>query len=140
MSDIRVGETYIVACPFLRQAYRRFDEDGGYVELSWRPGIKWQNIGPEDCSPVAHGWGMVEYRVIDIHKPPHPYPARVFFVRQWVDPSGRRFGHNKLRIMTVDALRRRTRSYQPAGLDNQSDLIVEDLNEEELAKLIQGAS
>ncbi len=127
--DVQIGKTYRVSCPFYREKYMDAE---GYERPSWRPGVVWEIEGPEDyCHPRAHGMGWVEYRVVAISELPKPYPARVFFLRKWVSPAGTRFGHGKLRIMTMGAFKRRLQSYIPAGVSPYHEIAVADLTPEQ---------
>jgi len=110
--------SYEVRCPFVRTTYGEQDEDGVSEVPSWRPGVNWQQVGPYDSEPYHDGLGSVIYTVVDLHRLPRPYPARVFFTRKWVSPDGHRFGKNRLHIMTLDAFRRRLQSYKFAGSDD----------------------
>lgn len=123
-SDIEVGKSYPVDCPFVRDVFVEWDEDGESKTLSWKPGIVWEQCGPEDVHPVAHGFGKVIYTIVDVHKLPHPYPARVFFTRKWQDPDGRVFGRTKLHIMTTGTFKSRLRGYLFAGHDGREPVLV----------------
>lgn len=131
-----VGQEYRVACPFVRSVYTSYTEDGPSNILSWKPGIIFEVVDPwgDSSAPIAHGEGTAVYRVIDIHRLPYPYPARVFFIRTWVSPDGKAFGLRKLRITTLDAFRRRISGYRVAGCD--ATYIVEDLDEAAKADLL----
>lgn len=133
--SVEVGETYRVACPFIRTAFEDYDEGGVFKSLSWEPGIKWEVLG-EDASARSHGVGSVEYTVISRHKPPHPYPARIFFTRKWVAPDGKKFGTSRLRIMTEAQFKTRIRSYISAGVDRWTKFVCEDLSHPEISALL----
>ncbi|AWC25388.1 hypothetical protein CO731_04883 [Aminobacter sp. MSH1] len=130
------GQTFEVDCPFVRDPYREQDEDGVITTLTWKPGVIWEMVGPEDARARAHGVGRVRYTVVSVHNLPRPYPARVFFLRKWISPEGREFGANKLHVMTRDAFRRRCHSYQPAGADQWTELVVEDMSADEREKAL----
>lgn len=134
---METGQTFEVACPFVRSTYTEFDADGPVTTLTWRPGVEWEITGPEgEADMRAHGMGKVRYTVVSVHKLPRPYPARVFFTRKWVSPDGREFGAGKLHVMTIDAFRRRTTSYKPAGADFYTQLVVRDLDADERAEAL----
>lgn len=135
MITITVGASHEVDCPFVRQRFDWFDEDGQCSTLSWKPGIEWEDVG-ETAEPRAHGWGKVQYRVVAVVSLPAPYLARVFFTRKWVSPDGKPFGSKALRITTLSAFRRRLRSYRPAGVEDYHTLIVSDLDDEAKAALL----
>lgn len=136
---LQKGEEYRVSCPFVRAVYTYYDEGGSYSSITWRPGIVFECAGPhgDDSYPVAHGVGTVVYRIVDIHKLPHPYPARAFYVRTWIDPDGRSFGKTSLRISTADALRRRIQGFRVPGCDDE--YLVQDIDAAEKAQMIAGA-
>ena len=135
-----IGKEYRVACPFVRSVYTSYNEDGPSSILSWRPGVIFEAVGPwgDSSAPMAHGEGTAVYRVVDIHKLPTPYPARVFFIRTWVSPDGNAFGLRKLRITTLDAFRRRIAGYRSTACDDP--YIVEDLDEAAKADLLGRSS
>ena len=109
MTIIEPGSTYRVDCPFVRATIHKFFPDEGEVtEIeTWNPGIRYDEVGPEDSEPVTDGWGYVIYKIVDTHKLPAPYHARAFFIRTFETPDGNVFGKRSLRVMTVRALRRR---------------------------------
>jgi hypothetical protein len=134
-----IGASYTVECPFLRDVHSQWDVDGPEYSLTWRPGVEFRPAPPygEDYDAVAHATGFVNYRVVDIHRLPKPYPARVFFVRQWVTPEGKIFGRTNLRITTLEAFKRRLAGYRPAGEAN--GWLVEDLSPDEIDGLLARA-
>ena len=109
---IEAGAVFKVTYPFMRIEYEKteWDDEGaaGSVIKSWKPGVEYVPSGPygEDSEGVCDGEGWMVLTVVDVFKP-GKYPARVFFTRQWVDPEGRTFGKNNLRIMTLPAFKRR---------------------------------
>lgn len=128
---IEAGQVFLVDCPFIRAPFEHWDEEGSCKVLSWRPGVVWDLRYPDDADMRAHGMGKVRYEVVSVAKLPRPYPTRVFFTRKWLSPDNREFGTKKLRVMTLEAFRRRCQSYKPAGADDLDHLIVKDLTEEE---------
>lgn len=106
------GDVFTVAYPFIREHVSLFGEDGPYEAVKWRPGASYELCGPEgDVDILAHGEGQMVLSVQDVHKPGR-FPTRVFFTRHFVDPDGNRFGKQGLKIMTVDAFKRRARGYR----------------------------
>jgi hypothetical protein len=115
---IQAGETYEVAYPFVRSTYetRDFDADTGMDYVSdvvdcWKPGIESEMVYHDEAEAVADGVGKMLLTVVSVHPLPRPYPTRVFFVREWVDPDGKRFGKKKMHIMTLAAFRRRASGF-----------------------------
>lgn len=108
---IEVGKSYYAAYPFIREVYSYLMDIGGtgqnVNQLCWKPGVKYELIGPyaEDGTAVANGMGSVTYHVVSICPLPRPYPARVFYTRQWTSPDGRVFGKKNLRIITLVSFR-----------------------------------
>lgn len=134
MSGIEVGRTYAVTCPFTRDVFSEWGEDGVAHSLTWKPGVRWTE--GEYPEAIAHGVGQVLYSVVSVHELPRPYPARVFYTRQWVSPDGKAFGKKALRVTTREAFRRRLAGYRPQGFDGWS---IEEMGEEECAALLASA-
>jgi hypothetical protein len=111
MSDFTPGAFIEVAHPFVLEEYSGFDEDGPLKRMSWRPGVRFEMIGPEDSGSFADGIGKQVLTIISTHKPGR-YPERVFYTRQWVSPDGHQFGKTKLRIITAAAFRTIIKGYR----------------------------
>jgi hypothetical protein len=105
---LEAGQEHRAKFPFLRTTYEKMPDDIDGTGLpvdtpTWRPGV-------EDCCnqysswSEAHGEGEVIYSVVATFKP-GKYPERVFYLRNWVDPDGKRFGKNNLRITTAQNFR-----------------------------------
>lgn len=105
---IESGKEYRAKFPFLRTTYEKMPDDIDGVGLpvdmpTWRPGV--ENCCDQYSSwDEAHGDGEVIYSVVATFKP-GKYPGRVFYLRNWVDPDGKRFGKNNLRITTAQNFR-----------------------------------
>ncbi len=112
-----VGETYQAWHPFTRGEHTDlfdFEEagSGGTFAMpaphpTWVPGFRFEQCGQygEDTEEVWDGEGVQLRTVISLHKPAH-YPERVFYVRQWRDPSGKVFGKANLRVEVAGVFRR----------------------------------
>lgn len=140
-AELIKGQTYTLEHPFVRSTYFEQDEDGGGNVISWKPGVIYEYEddgsgyrGQHVC--FAHGVGSVHYTVVDLHKLPHPYPARVFYTRKWTDPDGRMFGKNKLLMTTLPALKRRVNE---TGLVRHKVEDVVDLSDADKRKLLEAA-
>lgn len=72
---------------------------------SWRPGTRDEFLPPDSTEDVADGIGSQEITVVSVHKPGR-FPHRVFYTREWIDPSGKRFGKPGCRVKTLSAFRR----------------------------------
>lgn len=104
MSDIyKQGDVFAVDAMFCRTLHSFYDGSGDNEFLSWKPGFEFEarTCAELEPYPVFHGWGKVVYTVISYHKLPKPYPARVFYTRKFVDPDGKEFGKNGLKIKSV---------------------------------------
>lgn len=109
--------------PFVRDEHcvEGVDHDGLPLCIqfgNWRPGTRMESRGLRapyyeeeiiDC--LADGMGQIELTAISIHRP-GKFPTRVFFTRHWIDPDGKRFGKNKLRMTTVNAFAALTTGYR----------------------------
>jgi len=90
----------LIDYPFVRTEKEFFDGKDLQKVKCWRPGIDWEVDDYGDGSPWAEKLGKMVLTEIDSHKLPKPYPERVFYLREWIDPDGRRFGKRNLRIIT----------------------------------------
>lgn len=106
-----MADTRIVAYPFVRVRLETWDADGASNVLSWRPGIRYVWIGPENTEAVAHGMGLMKLMVVSRHKPGR-YPERVFYTRKWVDPEGKEFGKSRCLIATAEKFNRISKGYR----------------------------
>lgn len=113
MGEVLVEGQYAVRYPFVREkaiAHWEYSEDGPVEIETWRPGIVYEQCGPEDVEAVAHGEGLMLLNIVSSHKPGR-YPERVFYERRWVDPDGNVFGRAKLLIATREKFNRLSRGY-----------------------------
>lgn len=109
--DFVDGETIEFEYPFIRTLYSECDADGVFDVLSWKPGIRYVNVYPDDSEALADGIGRAVITVIGTHKP-GKYPTRIFFTRKWLSPHGTLFGKAGLKITTVGAFRNLISGYQ----------------------------
>lgn len=109
-------EVYEVRYPFVRSTYSRFDVDeegfGSVDEPTWKPGVRNEDVYPDDCIAVADGVGLMRLTVVSRHTPSPKYRERVFFTREWVDPDGRTFGKKTLRMLGAQAFKRIATSFR----------------------------
>lgn len=113
---MKPGDVFTVEpWPFVLEDYNEplDDEDarGVHAVKSWRPGVRHELVH-YDGQAVADGLGTMLVKVIDVHRLPHPYPARVFFTRQWRDPDGNVFGKRRLLIRSVGEFTKMLRGYR----------------------------
>ena len=107
---IKVGSTYRVKFPFVAESHAVFGDEAPVPDETWRPGVRWEQCSPEDFEAVAEAEGEMILTVVDTHKPGR-YPERVFYTRKWIDPDGKEFGDERLRITTTGTFRRRATGY-----------------------------
>jgi hypothetical protein len=110
------GDVTTISYPFVRDTFSEYD-GADYVETpTWKPGIRFEDIGPEDVGALADALGAATFTVVDVFKP-GSFPTRVFFTRQFTNPDGKVFGKGGLHIVTLEKFRRLTRGYQhPFGI------------------------
>lgn len=107
------GQEHRAQFPFTREVYEAppDDPEGDWVKVpSWKPGAE---LGADQYDEwcVADGRGEVVYTVIAVFKP-GSFPTRVFYTRNWIDPDGKRFGKNNLRITTAQHFRTLIKGYR----------------------------
>lgn len=115
--EIEAGKTYEVECPFVQTTFTEFDADGASEVPTWAPGVDWVMYG-DYGEPVADGVGKVLYEVVSVHELPGRYHARVFYIRQWVDPDGKQFGKRNLRIKGIQSFLQMTQLYRFGGYED----------------------
>lgn len=114
MTEFFAGQQHRAQYPFVRTTYDALPDDADGVPQerpTWRPGVEHENLSQYSEWTYADGMGAVEYVVIGVFKP-GSYPARVFYTRTWVDPDGKRFGNQKLRITTMQNFRTLIKGYR----------------------------
>lgn len=105
------GQELRAAYPFVRTEYDSGNEDGPFTIQTWKPGVNFESDGFDGVDACADANGEVVFTVIAVFKPAS-YPERVFYLRHWVDPDGKRFGKNKLRITTNQHFRELIKGYR----------------------------
>ncbi len=104
------GDILQFSYPFVRDTFSEMDEDGVSTSACWRPGVRMVDY-LEHQEAVADGIGQQIITVVSTHKP-GKFQERVFYTRQWRDPSGKVFGRSSLRVATAGALKTLTRGYR----------------------------
>lgn len=99
-SKFAAGQFHEVAYPFVRELVSLFDGEGPADTWSWRPGVRYELVPPDDSEAIADGLGQVSYTVVATFKP-GSFPERVFYTRRWRAPDGREFGKSCLHIATA---------------------------------------
>lgn len=106
------GAVFEVAYPFVLEEFGMPDEIPG---PSWRPGIRYDHFidgyGDPDSEAVSDALGKQILTIVSAHKPGH-FPTRIFYIQQWEDPNGKRFGKGGLKIKTAAAFTRMLRGYR----------------------------
>lgn len=109
--ELAIGYTFSVKFPFYKTTTSLSDGDGGgFVIETWAPGVLSNILGPGDIEYIAHGEGLMFLTVVGVYKP-GKFPVRIFFTRQWQDPSGKCFGRQKCHIVTLQKFKRLIRGY-----------------------------
>ena len=113
---IEAGQEHRAAFPFIRTTYDAMPDDCMINAMpvehpTWRPGVEHEQCNSGDTWSFAHGDGEVVYSVIAAFKP-GKYPSRIFYLRNWIDPDGKRFGRNNLRISTTQHFRMLLKGYR----------------------------
>lgn len=103
MNEIKEGQVFTIKYPFIKEAYKSFDEAGEFETMGWKPGTR---QFPLYSYEEADGEGYVEYTVISTHKPSNKYPTRVFYTRRWIAPDGSTFGRNRLNVTVQSRFKR----------------------------------
>lgn len=112
MTDPIVPGAFIeIRYPFVLEDVDPWFEGIEGTMKSWRPGVRYQLVPPDDSEAVADAHGTMIMTVVSIHKPAH-YPERVFYTRRWRSPLGKEFGKPRLIIVTAEKFRRLARGYQ----------------------------
>ncbi len=99
---IQAGQVFQFSYPFVRDVFSEMDEDGVSESPTWKPGARFVNTPTGGTDTLADGIGQQILTVIGSYKP-GKYPLRIFYTRQWRDPSGKVFGKGSLRIKSQAA-------------------------------------
>lgn len=110
MIEFAEGMVFRAAYPFVRDEYESWDADGVSKVKTWKPGSRFEWVGPEDTACVADAMGEIILTVVSVHQPGR-YPTRVFFTQRWRDPAGREFGKGALRCAVASKFRRLAKGY-----------------------------
>lgn len=115
MSEFFCGSEHRAPYPFIRTTYEAMPDEPESAPVerpTWRPGVEHDNVEPYGSTiTYADRMGEVVFTVIGVFKP-GSFPTRIFFVRKWVDPDGKVFGNNKLRITTQQNFRQLIKGYR----------------------------
>ena len=65
---------------------------------------------PDDSEAYCNAVGEMILTEVSRHKPGR-YPTRVFYLREWVTPDGKRFGKPALRMCSAEKFNRLSRGW-----------------------------
>ena len=106
--------SYRVKFPFIQDEYSGL-MDGEFVEAVkiWRPGTRCEHgdYKYSDEQWVADGEGYMVLEVLGTFKPGR-FPERTFYLRRFIDPAGRQFGKEKVRVIASTAFKRMLKGYR----------------------------
>lgn len=111
MIEPATGMVFSVCYPFVRDTFSQFDGEDYVDAPTWKPGIRYEAIGPEDSGAVADAEGWMKLTVEAVFKPGR-FPTRVFYTRAFINPDGKPFGKGGLKICTLEKFRRIALRYQ----------------------------
>ena len=102
-----VGQVFSRWTPFIVED-RDIPDFGGETSFgtvsikSWRPGVRYENVAPDDAEPVWDGEGM-ETRTIVAIAHIDGGGLRILYRREWQKPDGKTFGKKTVRLTTPSA-------------------------------------
>jgi len=106
-----------VKFPFVRETYSGPTAEPGVWANdlpTWKPGTRreWSE-GDYDTEEwwVADGEGLMLLEVLGTYKP-GKYPERTFYLRRFVDPTGKEFGKAKVRVIATGAFKSMAKGYR----------------------------
>lgn len=103
---IEPGASFKVQFPFVMVVGHTIGEDCPSFFPSWKPGVE-----PDNTGAHYHGDGFMVLTVVSVHKPGN-YHQRVFYTRKWIDPSGKVFGKDTLKVTSQGNFRRLISGYK----------------------------
>ena len=128
-APLEPGTSFQVQFPFVLTVDTVLDEDGPCDVASWRPGSE-----PDNDGAHYHGEGFMVLTVVSVHKP-GKYPPRVFYTRKWIDPQGKTFGKDNLRVTSrgnfrrmIQGYRYRDREVSKRGVQEAAESLAKSLN------------
>lgn len=102
MTMYAAGQIWRKPTPFLQEDRVVSDALGDRTVKSWRPGIRWIQVSPDDSEPDSDGDG-VEVRTISAYVEIAGEVSRILYRRHWIDPDGKAFGKPAMRMTTPSA-------------------------------------
>jgi hypothetical protein len=110
-----MSAVHSIKFPFIREKYSG-PLDGEIVDDvdTWRPGTRreWSE-GEYDTEEwfAADGEGFMVLEELGSFKPGR-FPERTFYLRRFIDPAGKQFGKDKVRVIASSAFRRMLKGYR----------------------------
>ena len=137
------GTIIKVKYAFVLTTYSETDSEGSSTGPSWRPGIEKVVTPSGSDGAMVHGEGFMILTVVDTFKP-GKWPTRVFYTRSWIDPQGRAFGKNNLRVTTLGHFKTLAKGYRyrktsKGGVREAAEFLAKSLNttaDELLARMV----
>ena len=106
--------TYKIKFPFVREDYTG-PVDGKFIgeHKTWRPGtrVEYGDFEFADEAWFADGEGFMVIEELGAFKPGR-FAERTFYLRRFIDPSGREFGKGKVLIIASGAFKRMLKGYR----------------------------
>lgn len=127
------GTEFKMPYPFVMASGYTIGEEGPVNFPSWKPGIIEEETREGGSEILYHGVGAVVLTVVDTFKP-KGWPTRVFYTRKWIDPQGRAFGKDKLRVTTLGYFNQLCQGYRyrqtakSGGIQEAAESLAKSLN------------
>ncbi len=97
------GQTWRKPAMFLLEDYTAYNAiKGEQIIKTWRPGMRWVQVAPDDHDPDCDGDGFEFREIVAVVNVPREV-SRVIYRRSWLDPAGKAFGKRKLKMTTASA-------------------------------------
>lgn len=102
MTKFAAGQTWKKPTPFLIEDRVLHDAFGERTVKSWRPGIRWVPVAPDDSDPDWDDDGY-EVRTISAYVEIKGETSRILYRRHWIGPDGKEFGKRTMQMTTPSA-------------------------------------
>lgn len=111
-----------IAFPFILEEYDGIKDGEEFKGESWRPGTRMCRGDEWEVWSEADAMGKMVLEVVSMHKP-GKYPERTFYLRSFIDPTGRKFGKQKMRVISSAGFKAMLRGYRHpydvVGIDDE---------------------
>lgn len=107
------GQIIEIKYPFVWDTRDGFHHENGepIKERYWRPGHIYTVTNYGESRAICDAFGAARFVVHGFFRP-RPYPARVFYTREFCSPAGVWFGKKKLHIAVIWKFRAISRGYK----------------------------